>query len=173
MTRYRFATALALAPILATALPVGRAFSSPTSSLSKEHRMSSLADIQAPEGLRARTNAIDVFEIAQNIRVRTTIRPDSIETFSEAQKHRVTDPHEIAALYSGLERSKPIAAKQAVEYRWKIVAYDAKGERIAEIYLSAITRYGMLGDGELFVLANDDFQNRLAALAKSGAASQS
>ncbi len=135
--------------------------------------MSSLADIQAPEGLRARTHAIDVFEIAQNIRVRTTIRPESIETFSEVEKHHITDPHEIAELYAALERSKPVAAKQAVEYRSKVVAYDAKGERIAEIYLSAITRYGMVGDGELFVLANDAFQARLSALSKSGAASQS
>jgi hypothetical protein len=159
VTRARFAAVVASVTILATAVSNARVFPATL----KEHHMSSLADIQHTEGLRERTHAIDVFGIAQNIRVRTAIEPSKIETFSEVQKRHITDAHEIGELYAALERSKPAAAKQAVEYRWKLVAYDAGGTRIAEIYLSAITPYGMYGDGEFFVLANGDFEKQLSA----------
>ena len=131
--------------------------------------MSSLDEIANPGGLRARTHTIDVFGIAQDIRVRTTIMPAKIETFSEVQTRSITAAHEIRELYEALERSKPAPTKQAIEYRWKLVAYGASHERIAEIYLSEIAPYGMYSDGELFVVANDAFRQRLSeTLAQPG-----
>jgi hypothetical protein len=135
----------------------------------KEHRMSSLADIQHPSALRERTHAIDVFHISAGITTRTAIKPEQIETFSEVEKHHIAGAKEIGDLYAALEQSKPQSATQAAEYRWKVVAYDAKGERIAEIYASAISALGMYDDEKLFKFSNEALTAWLSAHVKKAA----
>jgi len=131
--------------------------------------MSSLADIQHPSALRERTHAIDVFRISPGIATRTAIKPSQIETFSEVEKHHIVDPKEIGELYAALEASKPQPATQATEYRWKVVAYDAKDERIAEIYASAISPLGMYDDEKLFKFSNETLTAWLSAHVKKAA----
>ena len=125
--------------------------------------MASLTEIQHPRALRARTVAVDVFGISQRIRTRVAIAPDQIETFSEVVKHHVTDPHEIDELFAALERGQPKPTPRALEYRWKVVAYDASGARIAELYASAIAPFGMTGSGLHFTFVNEEFIHYLAA----------
>ena len=133
--------------------------------------MSSLADIQHPARLRERTHAVEVFSIAADITTRTPIKPERIETFSEVEKHHIADAAHLDALFAALAASKLLPATQPVEYRWKVVAYDAKGERIAEIYASAINPFGMYGDQTFFKFSNDAFTNWLTAhVAKPAAA---
>lgn len=123
--------------------------------------MSSLSDIQHPQALEARTSRLEIFGISWLVATRVSIEPDQIETFETVVKYDVGDRDRIAALYAALERAKPAPSKVSVEYRWKVVAYDAEGARIAEVYASAISRYGMTGDKTKFEFANDEFTKHL------------
>jgi hypothetical protein len=131
----------------------------------KEHHMSTLADLQHPEALHKRTHALDLFHIDQLIRFRTPLDPEKIETFEDTERKHVTDAKEIAEFYGGLERAKPVAARGGAEYRWKAVAYDASGERIAEIYASAISHNGRVGKSTYFNFSNDEFAHAFRKLA--------
>jgi hypothetical protein len=165
MTRAR-SIAVLTAACAAAAARTFPALSAPA----KEHSMSSLADLQHPTALRKRTHAVEVFSIAADITTRTPIKPERIETFSEVEKHHIADAAHLDELFAALAASKPQPATQPVEYRWKVVAYDAKGERIAEIYASAINPFGMYG-GLFFKFGNDAFTNWLTAhVAKPAAA---
>jgi len=151
---------------LATAGAVSAVFAGPVRSASsapkkEHHHLNSLADIQKPEALRARTHAMDVFAISQMIATRTPIAPEKLETYPDVVKHHVSDEHKIAEIYAALHEAKPVASKQGFEYRWKVVALDAGGERIAEIYASAITHHGMTGDGTRFEFSNGRFTDYL------------
>jgi len=123
--------------------------------------VSSLSDIEHPQGLQARTHRLEIFGISGLITTRVAIEPDNIETFELVVKYDVDDRARIGALYAALERAKPNPSRVSVEYRWKVVAYDAAGERIAEVYASAISHYGMTGDKTTFEFANDEFTKHL------------
>jgi hypothetical protein len=149
MTRGRLIAVLGAFCVAATARR-SPALSAPL----EEHGMSSLADIQHPAALRARTHSVDVFRISADIATRTAIKPDRIETFSEVEKHHIADAKQLDELFAALAASNPEPATQPVEYRWKVVAYDTKGARIAEIYASAINPFGMYGEDTLFTFGN-------------------
>ena len=126
--------------------------------------MSTLADIQHPEALHKRTHALDLFHIDQMISTRTPIDPEKLETFPDVERKHITDAGDIAGFYAALEKAKPMATHTGTEYRWKAVAYGAEGERIAEIYASAISHYGRLGTSSLFQFSNDEFARTFSKL---------
>lgn len=113
--------------------------------------------------VQAGTRSLVIFGISATIATRVAIEPSEIETFEAVQKFEVSDPEEIAALYAAFERSAPKPSHVGAEYRWKVVAFDAGGARIHEIYASPIAPYGMTGDGTSLQFGNDAFTKYLAS----------
>ncbi len=129
---------------------------SPYVALAKEHHMTTLADLRHPHDLSAKTHAIELFVIPDDIDTRFTISPSKIETFRDVEKRTLSSSADRAAFFRALEAAVPERGTALSEFRIKAVLLDASGHRLAEIY-SSYAQIAMLGDDIAFTFKHRNF----------------